>query len=329
MNEERIRDDGDAGTSGVERGDMDGRATALLADLVRESLLERRRSRRWRIGLRVLTLTWLTAVIAWFALDGDSAMSGEPGPHTAVVRVEGMIAAGAPANAGAVIDAVERALESDSAQGVVLAINSPGGSPVESDIIFRELRRLRDAHPSMPVHAVVGDVAASGGYYIAAAAERIYANPASIVGSIGVRFDSFGATEAIERLGVERRLLTAGEHKGLLDPFLPVDPVARRQVQTMIDGVHEEFITAVRNGRGDRLGDDEALFSGLIWNGREAVGNGLVDDIGDVRSVARDVVGEARLVDYTNEEDLFARVADRFAVQLRSLLVDPVAGLRF
>ena len=319
----------------------DGAGAAALAELVRETLVERRRARRWRVGLRLFTLAWLTAALAWFAL-GRGA--GERGPgealygadaegdgHVALVRVEGVIAPGAPASVVPLSRALGSAFDDPGTRAVVLGVNSPGGSPVQSALVFDEIRRLAALHPEVPVHAVLGDVAASGGYFVASAADTIHANGASLVGSIGVRLDAFGAVEALERLGIERRSLTAGEHKALLDPFSPTDPVARARLQTMIDGVHEQFIRAVREGRGDRLADDPELFSGLVWSGEEALGNGLVDALGDVASVARDVVGTPRVIDFTREPDVLERLASRFgagvgAALARAFGTDALAG---
>ena len=308
-------DDPGAALAGAEAG------TGALADLVRETLVERRRARRWLTGLRLFTLAWLSAALAWFAVGPDAgdaergrtpygADAGGDG-HTALVRVEGVIAGDAPASLEPLARALGDAFDDAGTRAVVLGIDSPGGSPVQSALVHDEIVRQRGLHPDVPVHAVLGDVAASGGYFIASAADTIHANAASVVGSIGVRLDAFGAVDAIERLGVERRSLTAGEHKGLLDPFAPTDPVAVRRLQAMIDDVHAQFIGAVKTGRGDRLADDPALFSGLVWSGREALDNGLVDALGSVPSVARDVVGAPRVVDFTREPDVFERLASR------------------
>ena len=230
-------------------GDAGARAgaEATLAELVRETLVERRRARRWRIGLRLLTLAWLTAAVGALIVrpgvdDGPGgrtlfgADAGGDG-HTALVRVEGVIAPDGPASLEPVARALAAAFDDEGTRAVVLGIDSPGGSPVQSALVYDEIVRQRALHPEVPVHAVLGDVAASGGYFVASAADTIHANGATLVGSIGVRLDAFGATEALERLGIERRSLTAGEHKGLLDPFAPTDPVALARLQTMIDGV--------------------------------------------------------------------------------------------
>lgn len=296
------------------------RAQQLLSDLVKESLIERRRARRWSIFFKLLSFA-VIALVLFQAFRGGAGMDeGSGEAHTAVIEVYGVIADGEPASAGPVIDALEEALENPMAKGVILSINSPGGSPVQSGILFDAIQRLRKAHPDVPVHAVLGDVAASGGYYVAAATDRIYADKASIVGSIGVRMDSFGATEAIEKLGIERRLLTAGEYKGLLDPFLPEDPQVVTHVQGMLDQIHQQFIQAVKSGRGDRLIDDDRLFSGLIWSGEAALDNGLIDALGNVQSVASDVIGAEQLVNYTRERDLITRLADQLGARVAATL---------
>jgi len=266
----------------------------LLHELARESLIERRRSRRWSIFFRTLTLLLLAGIAyALFAANNGTPGSSEPeggaSGHTALIKIEGLIASDTPASIGPVREALDRAFSDKSTRGIVLAINSPGGSPVQSGLVHDAIVEQRKANPDIPVHAVLGDIAASGGYYIAVAAENIYANRASIVGSIGVRLDSFGAVDAIQKLGIERRLLTAGEHKGLLDPFEPVDEVAVARLQSMLDSVHAQFIDVVKEGRGTRLANEPKLFSGLVWSGEEAVENGLVDALASTHEVARDV----------------------------------------
>jgi len=248
------------------------------------------------------------------------AMADRKGSHTALVHIDGMIADDRPANADAIKRALQRALENPASVGVVLAINSPGGSPVQSDLAHQAIRQLRKEFANKPVHAVLGDVAASGGYYIAAAAENIYANRASIVGSIGVRIDSFGAEEAMQKLGIERRLLTAGEHKGLLDPFLPVDEVAEERLQALIDGVHQQFIDAVQSGRGERIADDPSLYTGLVWSGNEALDKGLIDGIESIESVAKELFGAETIIDYTQRPDALERLTDKLAASLSAAI---------
>jgi len=296
-------------------------ANQVLADLARDALTERVRSRRWKIFFRFLFAGLLLALLLVPLLGGLADLApGAQGQHTAVVEVSGVIAAGSPAGADNVVDSLEQAFKSDQAAGIILRINSPGGSPVQSGIVFDEILRLRAEYPDTPVHAVILDVCASGGYYIAAAADRIYADKASIVGSIGVRLDSFGAVEAMEKLGIERRLITAGENKALLDPFLPENPAHRQHLQTLADEVHEQFIASVKRGRGERLKEDNSLFSGLFWSGEEALRLGLVDALASERSVARDVIGAERRVDYTKREGLGERILGRISQKVATQL---------
>ena len=279
----------------------------LLTRLAMSSLHEQRRARRWRVvfwtimvGLMLLTIITLAGI----AKDTDIST----GPHTAVVRVHGLIAAQpAEANADWIIRGMREAFKHANTRGVILRINSPGGSPVQASYVYDEMLRLRNKYPNIPLYAVIEDLGASGAYYIAAGAEKVYANRSSIVGSIGVRFDSFGFVDAIEKLGIERRLMTAGEDKGLLDPFLPEDVASRQHVQTLLDEVHKHFIDAVKNQRGDRLQESEEIFTGLFWSGERSVSLGLVDELGSVDYVAREVVGEEKLQDFTVAVDPITR----------------------
>jgi protease-4 len=307
--------------------------TRLLHELARESLVERRRARRWSIFFRSVTLLLLGGVV--FALlrgSGGSGLGGRPGEahgggHTAVIRIEGVIGPDSPASIEPVRRALERAFADKNTRGIVLQVNSPGGSPVQSGLVYDAIIAQRMAHPDVPVHAVLGDVAASGGYYVAVAAENIYANRASIVGSIGVRLDSFGAVDAMKRFGIERRLLTAGEHKGMLDPFEPVDDVAVNRLQSLLDNVHAQFIDAVKVGRGTRLGSNPKLFSGLVWSGEEALDNGLVDALASTHEVARDVVGAERIVDFTELGNPLTRLRRELGVSLGVLLENTLRTL--
>ena len=303
-------------------------ADAVLADLARDALTEKRRSRRWRIFFRFLFAGLLLAFILVPLLANFGKFS-PPGRHTAIVDISGIIADGAAANANYIPDSLEAAFESKQPAGVILRINSPGGSPVQSGIIFDEILRLRSEHPDTPVYAVITDVCASGGYYIAAAADRIYADKASVVGSIGVRMDSFGFVDALEKLGVERRLITSGENKALLDPFLPENPEHRAHLESVLGVIHQQFIDAVKRGRGERLQGGDELFSGLFWSGEEAVGLGLVDELASERQVATDVVGVKRRVDFTYREGLadklLGQISQSIGLEIRSRLNSPVA----
>jgi protease-4 len=300
---------------------------SALESLARDFLDERRRSRRWSIFFHLAALA--LAVIALLALVATIGIGQKVclDRCTAVVHVDGEIDRTRHANAANVISGLQSAFEYPRVKGVVVVINSPGGSPVQAGQIHDEIRRLRGAHPDKPVHAVVEEMAASGGYYVAAAAERIYVDQASIVGSIGVIMESFGLEGAIGKLGIERRTITAGENKAFLDPFAPVDPKQREHVRGMLADVHRQFVKAVRDGRGARLKETPDLFSGLVWTGAQALELGLADELGSVEHVAREVIKAPEVVDFTPEENLASRVARRLgtaiAHEVRAALVLP------
>ncbi|MDQ7017175.1 MAG: S49 family peptidase [Gammaproteobacteria bacterium] len=292
----------------------------LITRLASSALTEQRRSRRWGIFFKLLMFSYLITVLLMIAEPEWLAEPIESGKHTAVVDLEGVIARGQKADADRVIKGLTAAFEDENSAAVILRINSPGGSPVQSGIIYDEMRRLRKQYPETPLYAVVDDVCASGGYYIAAAADKIYADQASIVGSIGVRMDGFGFVEAMKSLGVERRLLTAGSNKALLDPFLPQKAEQSAHIETLLNEIHQQFIDKVKEGRGDRLQlDDPLLFSGLIWSGAEGVKKGLVDALANVNEVARDVVGEEKIVNFTESDDLLTRFSDRIGATMLNL----------
>ena len=293
-----------------------------IIKLAGESLREQRRARRWGILFKGLILAYLVAVLVVFQLDFLGETGLEEGPHVALVELGGVIASDEPAGADVVNRGLRAAFKDEDTRAVILSINSPGGSPVQSGLIFDEIKRLRVKHPDTKLYAVIEDVCASGGYFVAAAADEIYANRASVIGSIGVRMDGFGFVEAIDKLGVERRLLTAGENKGLLDPFLPVQPQQVEHIQSLLNDIHRQFIDRVREGRGERLKDTPDLYTGLIWTGEQALEKGLIDAFGSTRYVAREVVGVERLVDFTPKEDLLSRIADRIGAALGTALVD-------
>ena len=283
----------------------------VITQLAESSLREQRRARRWSIFFKVLTFTYIGAILFMF---GDASMTkvNINEKHTALVELSGVIADKEEASADNVVTALRDAFDNKNSAGVILRINSPGGSPVQSGYIYDEIRRLREENPDTPLYAVVTDICASGGYYIAAAADKIYADKASIVGSIGVRMDNFGFVDAINKLGIERRTLTAGENKALLDPFLPENKKAKAHMQTMLTEIHQQFIDAVKQGRGDRLDSNvEGIFSGLIWTGEAAVDIGLVDELASASYVAREIIGEETIVDYTVKEDILERFAER------------------
>ena len=292
----------------------------VVTELAESSLREQRRARRWGIFFKSLTFAYIAALIFMYA-NTDMSHVNLNEKHTALVELNGVISDKDEANADSVVTALRDAFDNDNSAGVILRINSPGGSPVQSGYIYDEMRRLREKHPDTPLYAVVTDICASGGYYIASAADKIYADKASIVGSIGVRMDNFGFVEAIDKLGVERRTLTAGENKALLDPFLPENDKAKAHMQTMLDEIHQQFIDSVKKGRGDRLDTTvEGIFSGLIWTGEAAVNIGLVDALGSSSHVAREVIGEETIVNYTVKQDIFERFAERLGSSVAQVI---------
>ncbi len=290
------------------------KSQAIVDRLVFAALKEQTRARRWRIFFMSFFVIYLSVVtVVLMSGPGKGFASGNASDsekHTALVRLDGIIAAGEAAGSENVIRGLKAAFEHINTAAVVLEINSPGGSPVQSAYIFDEIRRLREKHESTPIYAVVSDIAASGGYFVAAAADKIYVNPSSLVGSIGVRMDAFGFVEMMKKLGIERRLLVAGENKGLLDPFLPEHAAQKAHLQAMLNEVHANFITAVKQGRGERLSQSDELFSGLIWSGEKALSLGLVDAYGTTRSIARELEAET-IVDFTPKTRLLDRIAER------------------
>ena len=293
----------------------------VIAKLASDALAEQKRARRWGIAFKILTFGYLFVLLfvglGW--LGGSDAIY--TGDHTAVVDLNGVIAAGSRANAVDVVAGLQKAFEADGAKAVVLRINSPGGSPVQAANINDEIRRLRELHPDIPLYAVVEDICASGGYYVAVAADKIFVAKASLVGSIGVLMDGFGFTGTMEKLGVERRLLTAGKNKGFLDPFSPLDSTQRGYVKTMLGDIHGQFIEAVRLGRGERLKETDETFSGLVWTGERSIELGLADALGSVAYVAREIVKAETIVNYSWREHIVERVARRFGATLGESIV--------
>ena len=284
----------------------------LLEKLATASLLEQRRARRWGIFFKLALLAYFLVLLGVMVFDKIDEAHLVDGKHTAVVDVTGVIAEGADAGAEKIIDGLRDAFEDQGTEGVILKINSPGGSPVQAGYVFDEIQRLRGEYPEIPVYAVIADMCASGGYYIAAAADKIYADKASIVGSIGVLMDGFGFVGAMEKLGVERRLMTSGEHKGMLDPFSPRDEAQSAHMEQLLAQIHQQFIDTVKEGRGDRLkGEEGELFSGLFWSGERAVALGLVDELAGPDHVAREVIGADEMVNFSRERDWLERFADR------------------
>ncbi len=293
----------------------------VVTQLAESSLREQRRARRWGIFFKSLTFAYIGAIIYIYGNASNLATDKLSEKHTAVVELNGVIADTEKANADSIISSLRDAFDNESSAGVILRVNSPGGSPVQSGYIYDEIRRLREKHPDTPLYAVVTDICASGCYYVASAADKIYADKASIVGSIGVRMDNFGFVDAIDKLGIERRTLTAGENKALLDPFLPENESAKAHMQTLLTEIHQQFIDSVKKGRGDRLNTSEkGLFSGLIWTGETAINIGLVDELASASYVAREVIGEETIINYTVKEDILERFAERLGATVAQVL---------
>ena len=293
----------------------------VLEKLAMEALKEQRRSRRWGIFFKLLTFAYITVAVL-LAIDWKERPGGKDGRHTALVEISGIIAPGTDSSSEKVITALNAAFKDKGTQGVVLRINSPGGSPVQSQSIYDEMRRLRQKYPTIPLFAVVEDLCASGGYYVAVGADRIFVSKSSIVGSIGVRLDSFGVTGLMEKIGVERRLLTSGENKAMLDPFLPVDEKQKEHAQKLIEEVHQQFIAAVREGRGKRLKETPDLFSGLIWSGAKSVELGLTDAFGGLDFVAREIIKAEDVVDFTQKDNIAEKFARRFGAGVASAVLE-------
>ena len=286
----------------------------LLEQLVLANLAEQRLARRWKNGIRVAWLV-LVLVLVWVGWERGAAPVDVSKPHTAVIEINGEIASGGESSAELVVSSLRSAMEDEGTMGVVLLINSPGGSPVQAGMINDEIHRLRAKHKK-PVIAVVEETCASAAYYIAAAADSIYVDKASIVGSIGVLMDGFGFTGLMDKLGVERRLLTAGENKGFLDPFSPQTEHQRQYAQAMLDQIHQQFIAAVKTGRGKRLKETPEMFSGLFWTGQQAIEMGLADQFGTLDSVARDVIKAEDVIDYTHRDNVAERLVKRFGASI-------------
>ena len=277
---------------------------------------EQRRTRRWNIFFKVLLALYLLALLILYMPTDWDQLGKVSEKHTALVELKGVISDKTEASADTVIKGLRNAFEDENTAGIILRANSPGGSPVQSGYIYKEIKRLRELHPDTPLYAVVTDVCASGCYYVVSAADDIYVDEASIIGSIGVRMDSFGFVETMEKLGVERRLYTAGESKGFLDPFTPAKSDEVEHVKLLLDSIHRQFITAVQQGRGERLHENDKLFTGLVWTGEEGIPMGLADEIGSSSYVAREVIGVEEIVEFTEKPDFFKRLSDRIGVAM-------------
>jgi protease IV len=303
----------------------------LVVKLAGAALREQRRARQWGIFFKLLTFAYISLIL-FMVVDWPTADGARTGRHTAMVEVNGLIAPGTDASAERVTRALRAAFNDANTQGVVLRINSPGGSPVQAQVIHDEMRRLREKHPNIPLYAVVEDICASGGYFVAVAADQIYVSKASIVGSIGVMMNAFGFTGLMERLGIERRLITAGENKGMLDPFSPLQDKDLQYAKTLMNDIHEQFIAVVRAGRGTRLTETPETFSGLVWTGEKSIDLGLADGFGNVEFVAREVIKAEEVVDFTRRPGIAERLARRFgtgaAEALASISLQALPHLR-
>jgi protease IV len=301
----------------------DAKSWKLLEKALLSSVQEQRRSRRWGIFFKLLTFVYLFVALALFVPMLDLKKASTAGAHTALIEIRGMIADQEAASADKVVGSLRAAFEDANTKGVILRINSPGGSPVQSGYIYDEIRRLRGEYPQTKVYAVISDLGASGAYYIASAADEIYADKASLVGSIGVTAAGFGFVGVMEKLGVDRRVYTSGEHKAFLDPFQPPKEEETQFWKSVLETTHRQFIDSVKQGRGERLKAEEnpELFSGLVWSGEQALQLGLIDALGSASYVAREVVGAKEIVDFTVRDTPF----DRFAKRLGTSVADRIA----
>lgn len=305
---------------------------SVLEKLAFDALTEQRTSRRWKTGIAIawLLLLFLSlfALLGWFGGKRDGSALQK---HTALVELKGVISTESKASADKIISSLQHAFKDKNTQGVVLRINSPGGSPVQAGYINDEIKRLRAKYKEIPLYVVVQDICASGGYYVAAAADKIFVDKASIIGSIGVLMDGFGFTGTMEKLGVERRLVIAGENKGFLDPFSAINLEQQKYAKQMVDEIHQQFIKVVKDGRGKRLRETPEMFSGLVWSGEKSVANGLADGLGGLDYVARDIIKAEQIVDFTEEDSFSESLARRLGSNVadsfwNKLLSAPVAG---
>ncbi len=301
--------------------DDNNKAVNALKEIALEGIKEQRRSRRWGIFFKLALLSYFLIFIIAMSSDlSDSSTASDADEITAVVDITGVIMDGAEASAEFVNASLQEAFADQRTKGVLIRINSPGGSPVQAGYINDEIYRLKAKYPDIPVYAVVSDVCASGGYYIAVAADEIYVDKASIVGSIGVRMDAFGFVGAMEKLGVERRLITAGEHKGILDPFKPIEAAEVQHLETMLAHTHTQFKNVVKEGRGKRLSNNPDIFTGLFWTGEDAITLGLADKLGSDTYVAREVIKAEEQVNFTAEKDVLERLADSISTSISTAI---------
>ncbi len=302
---------------------------SVLEKLALAAVTEQRRARRWNVFFKTLMFLYLFTVGAMAFYPSFSSRFGDSNDkeHTAIIDILGVIAETEAANANSIIEGLRSALKDKKTKGVILNINSPGGSPVQSAYVYSEIRRLKTKHPNIPIYAVVSDICASGGYYIASAADKIYVNPSSMIGSIGVIMNGFGFVNLMEKIGVDRRLIISGEHKALMDPFSPVNAEETVHMEELLKEVHQQFITAVKTGRGNRLVETEGMFSGLVWTGEKGVKLGLADDFGNVDNVARDIIGAKKKVNFTPEERLLDKLAGKLGATFGHALGSAINSL--
>ena len=294
----------------------DGKAWQLLETTLKDITREQRASRRWGVVFKSLTFLYIFGFAIFFMMKGNGFDPQSSEEHVALIKISGVIAESEEANANSIVTSLRKAFEAEHAKAIILAINSPGGSPVQSSYVYNEINRLKALHPNKKVYAVASDLCASGGYYIAAAADFIYAHPSSLVGSIGVTSASFGFVNLMEKLGVERRNYTSGESKSFLDPFSPSKPQEVEFWNEVLNSTHQQFIQAVEQGRGDRLVKDKQLYSGLIWNGEQAKQLGLIDDFGSAGQVAREVVGLEEIVNYSARKDPISQLVEKLGISV-------------
>ncbi len=291
---------------------QEGWEKEVIEKIALAAVTEQRRARRWGVFFKSLLFIYLFSLLLIGLYPrfekglGDSSNS-----HTAVIDISGLIAENQDASANAIIKGIRKAVEDKGTKGIILHMNTPGGTPVQADYVYEEIKRTKEKNPELPIYAVVSDICASGCYYIAAAADEIYVSQASIIGSIGVLMESFGFVDMMQKLGVERRLLIAGSHKAILDPFSPANPEEIQHMQVLLDQVHQQFIEAVREGRGDRLKETPDMFSGLVWTGADSLKLGLADGLGNDDYVAREIIGEKNLVNFTYQERFIDRLAGK------------------
>ncbi len=299
----------------------------VIEKLALAAVTEQTRARRWGVFFKSLMFIYLVAVFGLAVYPKLSKdIGGDSKDHTAVIDVVGMIAEGKPANADSIIESLRDAVKDEHTKGIILHANSPAGSPVQSSYIYEEIRKIKKEHPSLPIYAVVSDICASGCYFIVSASDKIFVNPSSLVGSIGVLMDGFGFVDVMEKLGVERRLFTAGAHKAMLDPFSPSKEDETLYIQSLLNQVHQQFISAVKAGRGDRLKENPDMFSGLVWTGEEGVKQGIVDGVGNQDYVAKELIGADKLVDFSRQEHLLDKIAGKLGASFGQAIGSLVQG---